>query len=534
MTDATALYARLTEAFNRRAWQQAEKMADELLSIAPRHPGGLYIAGLTKLELGQMPKALEYLRKATIVEPTRVDFAVQLAKAFSLVNRNSEAEVAANAAMALSPTHPAMLDTLGVIFSNVGAYASAAAAFRVAVKSAPAHVSYRYNLATALVAAGDIDEAETEIETCIDQDPTYWRAHLTLAQLKRQTAASHHVERLESLLSDVSETPVERPARMWLNMAIAKEYEDLADYPKAFDHLVLGKNAAIADRSYSIEQDEALFASIMHAFPQPQAPVDGYPTHEPIFIIGMPRSGTTLVERIISSHLDVQSAGELLNFAMSLKFVSGSKTEKMIDPDIVSRVHDTDWNRLGEIYLSSTRPATGQRPRFIDKLPHNFLYAGFIAKAMPNAKIICLRRNPMDTCLSNFRQLFAPNSPFFDYSFDLLDTGRYYVLFDRLMAHWQRVFPGRILEIDYEDLVDSQEENSRRLLEFCDLPWNDACLRFEENSSPVATASSVQVREPLYRSAMERWKKYGSRLDELQALLTSAGIKIERQVVLNY
>ncbi len=525
MTDAATLYVQLTEAFSRRAWQHAENLANDLLKIRPRHGGTLYIAGLTKMERGQMPKALEYLRKATIVEPLRVDFAVQLAKAFSLANRNREAEAAANTALALSPHDPVMLDTLGIIFSNVGAYASAITAFRRATDLAPAHVPYRYNLATALVAAGDIGAAEAEIDLCIELDPTYWRTHLTLAQLKRQTPASNHVQRLESLLSRVGDTSADRPAQMWLNMALAKECEDIADYPKAFDHLVLGKSAAAADRSYSIQQDEELFAAIMEAFPQPQELGSGHSTNEPIFIIGMPRSGTTLVERIISSHPDVQSAGELLNFGMSLRFMSGSTTDRLIDPDIILRSHDVDWKRLGEIYLSSTRPATGQKPHFIDKLPHNFLYAGFIAKAMPQAKIICLRRDPMDTCLSNFRQLFAPNSPFFDYSFDLLDTGRYYVLFDRLMAHWQRVLPVRILEIDYEALVDSQEVSSRRLLEFCGLSWDDACLRFDENPSPVATASSVQVREPLYRSAMKRWKKYGSRLDELQTLLTCAGIE---------
>jgi tetratricopeptide (TPR) repeat protein len=527
MTDAATLYVQLTNAFNQRAWPQAESLADDLLKAAPRHAGALYIAGLTKMERGQMPKALEYLRKATIVEPFRADFAVQLAKAFALVQRNREAEAAAKTALALSPGDPVMLDTLGVIFSNVGAYAFAVSAFRGAVELAPAQVSYRYNLATALVAAGDIDAAETEVDICVRQDPQYWRAHLTLAQLKRQTPTSNHVERLESLLSSVGHAPSERPARMWLNMALAKEYEDIADYSRAFDHLVQGKSAAASGSTYSIQRDEELFAAIMDIFPQPQQPEGGHPTDEPIFIIGMPRSGTTLVERIISSHPDVQSAGELLNFGMSLRFMSGSRTDRMIDPDVLSRVHDIDWKRLGEIYLSSTRPATGQRPRFIDKLPHNFLYAGFIARAMPHAKIVCLRRDPMDTCLSNFRQLFAMNSPFFDYSFDLLDTGRYYVLFDRLMAFWQRVLPGRILEIDYETLVDSQESISRQLLEFCDLPWNDACLRFEENPSPVATASSVQVREPLYRSAMKRWKKYGSKLDELRDLLALSDIDLK-------
>src|SRR5690606_11755978 len=136
---------------------------------------------------------------------------------------------------------------------------------------------------------------------------------------------------------------------------------------------------------------------------------------------------------------------------------------------------------LGASYIDNTRPGTGHTPRFVDKLPHNFLYLGHIARALPNAKIVCLRRDPLDTFLSNFRQLFGLNTPFYDYSFDILDIGRYYVLFDRLMAHWQHVLPGRILEVRYETLVDAQEECTRQLLDFCGLPWEDACLRFEEN-----------------------------------------------------
>jgi hypothetical protein len=270
-----------------------------------------------------------------------------------------------------------------------------------------------------------------------------------------------------------------------------------------------------------------VFRAVTDAFNEQETPSGGCVTYEPIFVIGMPRSGTTLVERIISSHPDVQSAGELLNFAMSLKSFSKSRSSDLISPDIIAGAKGIEWQKLGEMYLASTRPTTGQKPHFIDKLPHNFLYAGFIAKALPHAKIVCLRRNPMDTCLSNFRQLFAPKSPFFDYSFDLLDTGRYYVLFDRLMAHWQRVLPGRILEIHYEDIVESQEAKSRQILDFCGLTWDERCLRFEENPSPVATASAIQVRAPIYRSALKRWKKYGDRLDDLQTLLLDSGIRID-------
>lgn len=313
-------------------------------------------------------------------------------------------------------------------------------------------------------------------------------------------------------------------------MALAKEHEDLGDYDKAFRHLAQAKSAGRSRVHYSIRQDEHLFEILTRAFPQPQPATAGDPTEEPIFVIGMPRTGTTLVERILSSHPDVHGAGELQNFAVALQRMSGSQTPFLHDVAAMARVHGLDWMQLGASYLDSTRPATGHTLRFIDKLPHNFLYAGFIAHALPRARIICLRRNPVDTCLSNFRQLFDQQSANFGYSLDLLDTGRYYILFDRLMAHWQRAFPGRILELDYETMVGAQEATTRQLLEYCGLPWHDACLHFEENPAPVATLSASQVRVPLYRSAVGRWKNYQPQLAGLLALLSAGGIEISNYV----
>ena len=272
-------------------------------------------------------------------------------------------------------------------------------------------------------------------------------------------------------------------------------------------------------------QDEALFAAVTRSAPRPAT--GGYFTDEPIFIIGMPLSGTTLVERILSSHPDAHAAGELQNFPLALKRAAGSTTPHLIDIDTIERSQQLDWHKLGEDYLNRTRPDTGLTPRFVDKLPHNFLHVGAIANALPNAKIICLRRNPMDTCLGNFRQLFNLASPYHGYANELLDTGRYYVLFDCLMKHWQLTFPGRLVEVRYEALVESQESRTRDLLAFCNLPWHDACLHFEKSEAPATTAGAVQVHAPIHRSALQLWKLYEPQLGELRKLLEDAGIEID-------
>lgn len=524
MTDSAQLLDQLAIAFNERHWKQVRALATRVLPLWPDHAGVHFAVGVAGLESGDLAVALRHLDQAVTLSPGRADFVVQLAKALSMTRRSREAMAAADRAFELSSKDAAVMDTLGTVYTSLNAHTSAVAAHRCAANLSQEKAAYRYNLAIALISLGDAEAAEKEIETCLEMDQVFWRAHLTLAHLRRQSPASHHVQRLQHLLSQSSD---DTTAQICLHLALAKECDDLGDYPLAFDHLLKGKAASRVGIDYAVEQDEVLFAALQRAFPLPlQSTTAGDPSEEPIFIFGMPRSGTTLVERILSSHPDVYAAGELQNFGMALRRVWGNRAPIWRDPDIAAHTRQVDWQEVGATYVASTRPATGHTPRFIDKFPFNFLYAGFIANALPNAKMICLRRHPMDTCLSNFQQLFAEKLPYYNYSFDLLHTGRYYVLFDRLMAHWKQAFPGRILELDYATLVESQETCSRQLLEFCGLPWDDACLHFEDNRSPVATASALQVRMPIYKSAVNRWKNYEPQLGELRKLLLEAGIPV--------
>ena len=483
-----------------------------------------FVAGVAALQLRQMPHALAHLREAVRLSPARADYGAQLARVLADVRLTRESVEAANAAMAAQPADPMTLDTLGVVYTQANEHAKALELFRNAAMLHPDNPGFRFNLATSLTFMGEVEDAEAEYEACLALVPGFWKAHLALAQLRRQEPQANHVARLCELLARPGLDDV---GRMYLNLALAKELEDLGQYPQAFAHLVAGKSAGRERRGSSRERDDAVFDALEQAFSEPLRTGDGSDSEEPIFVIGMPRSGTTLIDRILSSHPQVQSAGELQNFGVLLKRASGSRTQSMLDPDTIAFARQLDWRALGDAYVASTRPGTGQRPRFVDKLPHNFLYAAYIAQALPRARIVCLRRSPMDTCLGNFRQLFAQTSPYYDYSFDLLDTGHYYVRFHRLMAHWQTIMPGRILELGYEALVEDQEGQTRRLLEHCGLPWDPVCLRFEENSAPVATASAVQVRAGLNAKSVGRWRKYETELAGLRELLESAGIAVE-------
>jgi tetratricopeptide (TPR) repeat protein len=504
---------------------KARELALRALQLDPDQPEGRCIAGLAALALRQLPEALDHLHRAASAMPRHAPYAVHFARALAAAHRTGDALQVANIALGLAPDDPLLLHSLGTTYTQCHAPERAAAVFRQAAALAPDNPACRFSFATSLIFSGDVAQAETELEACLALAPGHWRAHDTLSRIRRQTPAHNHIERLLSLLADVVD---DSSALMHTHMALSKEYEDVGDFAKAFEHLVLGKSAVKAATGYTIDRDRAIVEALINAFPEPRPQTTGHPSGEPIFVMGLPRTGTTLVERILSSHPEVYAAGELENFGVALERLSGANSPVMLSPGVIHRAGRISWETLGEIYIASTRPATCLKPRFIDKLPHNFLYAGFIANALPNARIICLRRNPLDSCLSNFREPFSETSPLHGYSFDLLDTGRYYVLFDRLMTHWKQVLPGRILEMDYETLVTTQEASTRQLLEHCGLPWNEACLHFERNQAPSTTASSVQVRAPMHRDAVRRWTKYGKQLEELRSLLTEAGIDCDR------
>lgn len=521
MIQSTRTFARLVEAFNQNDWPRVQQRATQLLLVAPQDTGVHYMAGVACMQTGQMTPALEHLRVAAAAQPPHADYLAAYARAMALTRQLGEARRLADRAMVLAPDDVQVLGMLGTVYRQANAHMQSANVFRRAVALAPRQAPLHLDLAYALNSLGDAVSAAHELEACIGLEPRHWYAHLLLAQLQRQTPEHNHLARLRELLAQY---PGDPGAQLLLNVALGKECDDLGDYPQAFVHYTRGK-AAGRRPGYDFARDQAMFDAITRAFPEPEtAPPVGDPTREPVFIIGMPRTGTTLLDRVLSSHPDVHSLGELQAFATTLQRASGYPTALLGEADIAARTRHVDWAKLGADYLASVRPGSGRTSRFIDKMPHHFLYAGFIARALPNAKIVCLRRDPLDTCVGNFRHLFENESAFYDYSFDLADTGRYYIAFDRLMAHWRRVLPGRILELPYESLVDDAESATRRLLDFCELPWNDACLHPEHNAAPVNTPNAWQVREPIYRRAIGHWRHYAAQLQGLRDQLAAAGI----------
>ncbi len=511
-----------SRAYEHGSFPLAGELALQATRLEPNNAEAHYITGLACLQTQQLNRALEHLNRAVGLNAKSAEYTTHFARALAYAQRYSEALQVANIAYALPAAGPLTLDVLGTVYMQCNAHERAHVLFRRAVALAPDNAICRFNAAVTDTFTGQLAAAEEQFNRCIELQPEFWNAYGLRSRLRKQTASNNHIDALQALLTANAGNI---DAQIYLHGALGKEYEDLGDYAKAFEHLSLGKAAARQRVAYQPKQDSAMVDALIRAFPDQLSTETGYGSDEPIFIVGMPRSGTTLVERILSSHPEVYSAGELMNFGAQLERMAPSGIPARLSPALIEQSHRLDWERLGLRYVDSTRPQTATKPRFIDKLPHNFLYLGLIAKALPKAKIICLRRHPLDTSLSNFREMFQENSGFHGYSFDLLDIGRFYIQFDRMMAHWNAVMPGRVLQVDYEALVTEQESTTRQLLAHCNLSWNDACLHFEKNTSAVATASTAQVREPIHRQAIGRWEKYRPWLDPLEQLLNQAGIE---------
>ncbi|TDJ44910.1 MAG: sulfotransferase family protein [Gammaproteobacteria bacterium] len=513
-------------ALRRKQFAVAEDCCRKIIDAEPRNPDAHFVLAMLALETNQLLPAAKLLQRAVAFGPYQPEYLAQLARVLVMLDNGPQARLAAEKALELDNPDALTLDTIGCVFSYLGDHAKAIEPFSKATNLEPHNPDFQFNYASSLRFIGDFDAAEVAYENAIASNQELYQAHWSLANLRRSTAEQNHIDRLSSALVRATGQP---EAEAFLHNALAKEFDDLGDADTAFQHLSAGKSIARRQVDYSIEEDRTLFSCIHNLFSRErlQMPVQGLATSEPIFIVGMPRTGTTLVERILSSHSEVYSAGELRNFGLILKQIAGAKTNKILDAETIAKCLEADPAQLGKAYIDSTRPKTGHTSHFIDKTPLNFLNIGFIHRALPKARIICVRRNAMDTCLSNFRHMFSPDAaPNYKYSYDLLETGHYYLLFDALMRHWEDTLPGKVLLVQYEDVVANQEVETRKLINFCGLEWEDACLHFEQNAAPVATASSVQVRQPIYSSAAARWKRYAHHLQPLKELLQANDIKI--------
>jgi tetratricopeptide (TPR) repeat protein len=501
--------------------KSAQTLCNRLTSEFPQFYPAWHSASFIALCRGQIDSAAAMIQRALTNSPSDPRYLLQYARCLSAQRRLAQSLASAAAAERAAANDHQLLDAIGSFYSSVGEHQNALEAYSRAISLDPSRALYWFNRATVRRFLGQISAAEDDYDRAIMLRPDDCEAHSNRSELRKQTRERNHTEAMERLLA---RGIADWRGEVQLRYALAKEYEDLEQYEQSWSHLERGARLRREHLQYDVRHDVDTVDWIIEAFPQaPVAPAQGCPSFEPIFIVGLPRSGTTLVERILGSHSKVFAAGELNHFAAALVSAALSRTggKPLPRAELVAASRDLDFAALGADYLERTRPLTSHRSHFTDKMPLNYLYCGLIRRALPNARIVHVTRHPMASCYAMFKTLFKDGYPF---SYDLNDIARYYVGYRRLMDHWRRSMPGAIYDISYERLVRDQENESRRLLAACGLEWEDGCFEFHRNPTATTTASASQVRRPIYDSSLAQWHHYERPLEGLRTQLMAAGV----------
>lgn len=477
-----------------------------------------FLVGLVALETKDLKTAVSAFGSVTQLDRGHAAAWAHLARAFMRLGQPARAEKALAEARSLEPQDPAVQDLIGVVASLLGDQHEARRWYERARAGAPGNPAHAVNLASALIFLGETEEAARVLKQALAAHDDLAQAHWLLSSVEKAEDRA----RADALM-EKAERAGDPHSKAFYGYAAGKEYEDCGEWDAAFAAFDLGARAKRSTVDFDEAGEAEMYAALAETFCAEWAAKDtcGCDDHAPIFVVGQPRTGTTLIERIITSHTEVESAGELQQFTLSVRRLSKGVFPERWSAEAVCASAGIDTAALGREYLRASAPMRRGAPRFVDKLPRNYLHIPLILKALPNARIVHLTRDPMDACFASFKQLFADA---YFHSYDQLEMARHFIRYRKLMDHWRDTFPGRFLDISYEETVADLEPNARRLIAFLGLDWQDACLKFHEQKTSVATASAVQVREAPHTRSVGRWRRYASHLQPMRQGLAEAGL----------
>ena len=497
--------AEARQAFANGDLATTERICAEVLARRPDEAIAWALLTETALQRGRPKAAIVCARRAAALSPGDPIPAILVAKVLFMSGETRQALEATEVAASLVNDDATTLDAVGAMYGLLGRHDKAKPYFLRAVEARPDVPQYLFNLAATERMTGALEPAEAHCDAAIALDRHYGLAHYLRSDLRVQTTSRNHIADMEALLASER---LALPSKIMLRFALGKECEDLDLHDRAFDHVDAGcrlqRGAIDYDAKTDIAEIDRIIAS--HTRHWLDAAPPGHAAAAPVFVAGLPRTGTTLVERIIASHPLMSSVGETGAFATELRRAMRDKPDGQ---DLVG---------LGQGYVDAVS-AFGVKSgdRFVDKTLQNYLHCGLIHAALPKARIILLQRHPLDTCWAIYKTHFQGMFPF---TYQPNELAEYYLAYRRLTQHWRAVLPPDVLlEINYEDIVRDQTAASRRLIDFVGLPWDEGVMRFHESPAPSATASAVQVRRPVYSSSVGKWRHHAERLAPLRARL---------------
>ena len=508
--DATQLYLLGREAMGRGRVEEAIQLLNRATKVDPLDPLAWFYLG-SALQQSNRSAATDAYRQAATLDPHHLESVFNLGNLLAEDDRFEDAIAAYEKALVLHPELPQIHNNLGNALASAGRLDEAESALRMSLSLAPDNPDTWVNLANVLLVGGSQQAAIEATDRALALQPGHAAAWFARSEMKTYEAGDVEIDQLRAAAYLTPNRPVAEHIN--LQFALGKALMDAGDVDEAFIHVAGANRLKRAGLTYDVQEDVKAFKTMAQVFDR--AFLDrfagvGEPTDAPIFILGMPRSGTTLVEQILASHPAVFGAGELDALMNIVSAVVGSDLNLETVARRLARLTGTDFKALGKRYLSAV---SSDGARFTDKMPANFRLVGLINIILPGARIIHCVRDPIDTCWSCYTKHFSSEPPF---TYDLRELGTYYRAYERLMTHWREVIPpDRFVQTRYETLVETLEPEARRLAAFCELPWDDAMLDFHRHSRPVRTASASQVRRPIYRSSLERWRPYERHLRPL-------------------
>jgi Tfp pilus assembly protein PilF len=489
-----------------------------VLQEDPRSISALYVYAFSLRGLEREDDAIKAYRALLEIEPHHAKGLMDLANLLRLKQHNREAQSLFWRVLALDPTHPEAYCGLGTVLRRLGQYGEAEAAFKQACALRPGYADALTGLGSVYLESGNLNAAREVFSQAMAVAPERPIVLYNLAMAGKVRSGDPVLANLEALTQRENSLPSR--AREQMHFALAKAYEDTGDRERGFNHQLQGNAIRRRRASYDEAHRMDLFESIRRVFsPELFAAARGLgdPSDTPIFIVGMPRSGSTLIEQILSSHPKIFGAGERYTFPDCVDHVHRRLPPSWTFPNPEAIMAPGLLRELGSAYVQQVRPLAPDAPKIVDKLLGNFRFVGLIHLALPNARIVHAMRDPIDTCLSNFSRLYGDREV--EFTYDLAELGRYYRAYETLMAHWRRVLPpGAMLDVRYESVVRDFGSMAPRIVAHCGLEWDDRCVVFHETKRPVNTASVVQVRQPLYQSSVGRWRP---NQELLQPLLTA-------------